>query len=571
MSNRRGILTALAVAATVVAACTTPGGTQENSAAGTEESSPDGVSASGEDSGIVEGGVLRLGTTQSIDSTNRYTAVEVLSYSMFFQIYPHLVQFDENLEFIGDFATDWIWSEGHDVVTFTVHEGGLWSDGEPVTARDAAYSINLILRYPGPAGQFVADAEAIASVEAPDERTLVINYERPVNEGWALQNLTKISVLPEHVWSEHEVDDGAGLTAFANEAPIVSGGSFILVEFEQDSIAQFVANPDFYGPKPHIDGFGLRFYSNPDAMITALRSGELDAVVDVPPTAFDALVADPDIVAVGSPGLWINQMMINSKAPIHPELLDTRIRHAFAHVIDLEEIKEVVFRGHAELGVGVVPPALGDWHNSDLAPAPYDIDEANRILDEAGYLRGPDGIRLADGRPMVYELTTWQFLEGSVDRMFETIQSGFDQIGVQLTYKSSDLATWVVDIIGEDGVSYDMFDLSMSGWVVDMDPDFGLSLLTCQAVGIHSDSGYCDEEYDRLYQAQASEVDSEARRQLVWDAQEKLFADKPYIMLTYPNILEAHTTEWDGFVMTPQGSFNLMSKLTMLNVHRVSD
>src|SRR5207253_3024258 len=88
----------------------------------------------------------------------------------------------------------------------------------------------------------------------------------------------KLTILPEHVWGRLATGDGAQLKSFKNPAPIVSGGPFKLAEFKKDDIALFQKNPLFYGPKPHIDGFGLRMFSNDDAMIQAAKNNEIDAI-----------------------------------------------------------------------------------------------------------------------------------------------------------------------------------------------------------------------------------------------------------------------------------------------------
>jgi peptide/nickel transport system substrate-binding protein len=98
--------------------------------------------------GVVEGGVLRLGSSSSIDSLNPFKAFEQDAYNVFQYTYPFLVQWDENLNLVGDWATDWVWNDDHTSVEFRLITGGTWSDGTPLTAADAEYTLNLILRYP---------------------------------------------------------------------------------------------------------------------------------------------------------------------------------------------------------------------------------------------------------------------------------------------------------------------------------------------------------------------------------------------------------------------------------------
>src|SRR5207249_2709089 len=83
-----------------------------------------------------------------------------------------------------------------------------------------------------------------------------------------------------------------------------------------------------------------------------------------------------------------------------------------------------------------------------------------------------------------------------------------------------------------------------------------------------SDSGYCNKEYDQMYQQQGVTVDQNARQQIVYQMQQLAYNDRPYIMLNYVNVLEAHSPKWDGFVESPQAAFNPLSIQTMTQVHR---
>ncbi|HEY7400676.1 MAG TPA: ABC transporter substrate-binding protein [Actinomycetota bacterium] len=526
---------------------------------------------SGSGGAVVEGGVLRLGSSSSIDSLNPFKAFEQDAYNVFQYIYPFLVQWNADLELVGDWATDWTWSDDHTSVEFHLVTGGTWSDGKPLTASDAAYTLNLILRFPGPTGLMAGYARHITSAEATDDGTLTIQYEAPVNEDWALSQLQQIPILPEQVWSEQEGEDGKGIRQFTNAAPIVSGGPFTLTEYTKDEFVQMERNDGFYGTPALIEGWGLKFFTNPDAMVSALESGDLDAVESVPAAALDRLASNPQMVVAEAPGLYWDDFIINSNKPLHPELLDPKVREAFEHAIDRQSMVDTVLLGHGNPASTIVSEASGDWHNSDIQPLAFDLAQANQILDDAGYPMGPDGVRTADGEPMRYEILTPTGTVG-VDREFEIIQSGFEQIGVEVTQKSLDPSALFDLQAGPEYAyphSYDKFDLVIWDWFPLPDPDFILSVLTCEQWGFWSDTGYCNKAYDQLYEDQGLTVDPAERQDVVWQMQQMIFDDRPYIPLMNRDVLEAHSAGWDGFVMSPIGSFTSYSKLTLTQVHRV--
>ena len=525
-------------------------------------------SSSGTTGSVKEGGTLRLGTSSRIDSLNPYVAFNQDAYSTFMYIYPFLVQYDKDLNFTPEFATKWETSK--DGLTWTFHTvpNAKWSDGKPLTAEDAAWTINTDVKYQGTGGANTAGLIAhIKSASAPDPNTLVVKYEKPV--GNVLSQFQQLAILPKHIWAGYTGHKGADLKTFPNAAPIVSGGTFILTKFKKDEIALFERNPSFYGPKPHIKGFGLRMFSNDDALVSAMKSGEIDAIESVPPTAIDTLKKAGVIVSI-VPGVTTNDFIFNAntKKTNHRELLNLKLREAFAHAIDRDKIIKVAWLDTAKPATSFIPPATGDWHNPNLKPETFDLAKANQLLDELGYKKGSGGIRTAGGHKMSYEVIVPNDLTG-VDRTFQIIQADFQKIGVELKQRSLDSSAAFDVITAPDG-KYLNFDLAMWDWVPLIDPDFMLSVVTCAQYNGWSDSGYCNKAYDAMYSQQGTTLDQAKRRQVVWAMQDKLFKERPYILLNYENWISAHSKGWTGFVSSPQGDFNSLSKESFTKVHQTS-
>jgi peptide/nickel transport system substrate-binding protein len=239
------------------------------------------------------------------------------------------------------------------------------------------------------------------------------------------------------------------------------------------------------------------------------------------------------------------------------------------YAIDRAAIVDTAWLGYASPAATIVPAgnATGgiEWHNSDIQPLPFDIDRANEILDSLGYARGDDGIRVADGERMEYEVVFPTDEAGAGDRAFQIIQQGFEQIGVEITQKRLDTnAAW--NAMYSDG-KY-IFDLAMWDWFPAADPDFILGVLTCDQWGNWNDTGYCDEEYDQLYKEQKGAVDPEERQQIVFEMQQVAFEDRPYIILTYDARLDAWSPNWTGFVPSIQGIFNNFSTQSLTSVRQ---
>jgi peptide/nickel transport system substrate-binding protein len=512
------------------------------------------------------GGTFRMGTSSGIDSLNPYVAFNQDAYSTFQYIYPILVQYDAaNKNFVPFFARSWKATDGGKTWTFHTVPNAKWSDGRPLTAEDAAWTINTDIKYAdGGAANEAGLIAHITRAEAPDPNTLVIHYKQAA--GNVLGQFQQFFILPKHIWSKHTGHKGADLKTFANDAPIVGSGPFNLVKFKKNEIALFKRNDSYWGTKPKIDAFGLRQFSNDDAMISALKAHELDAINVVPATGIKTL-KDAGFIVSDVPGLDQTDFIINSASGKrnHRELLNLKLREAFAHAIDREQIIRVVFLGTAKPAYTIIPSPTGDWSNPDLKPETFDLGLANKLLDQLGYKKGADGIRVADGHKMSYEVITPTSVP-STNRTFQIMQPDFRKIGVQLKQKSLDATAAFAEMSAPDN-KYLNFDLALWDWTALIDPDFMLSVVTCGQLGGWSDSGLCDKNYDAMYSQQQLTPNQDARRALVWKMQKYLYDRRPYIWLVNDDSVAAVSPKWEGFVNTPQGPFNELNIRSLTTLH----
>jgi peptide/nickel transport system substrate-binding protein len=513
------------------------------------------------------GGTFRIGTSSRIDSLNPFVAFNQDAYSTFMYIYPVLIQYDDkNAKFVSDFASTWSSSNGGKTWTFKTRPNAKWSDGKPLTAADAAWTINTSIKYSGTGAANMAGLIAhITKADAPNPTTLVVHYKQAA--GNVLGQFQQFPILPKHIWQSHTGHKGNDLKTFANSAPVVGAGPYTLVKFKKDEIALFQKNASFYGPKPQADGFGLRMFSNDDTLVAALKAGEIDSIEDVPATAIKTLKgAGMNIVSI--PGVDQTDFIFNAntKKPKHRELLNMKVREAFDHAIDRNKIVSVVFLGHARRAVSIIPAATGSWANPNLQVVGFDLAKANKLLDGLGYKKGSDGIRSAQGHKMSYQVITPTDVQ-SVPRTFQILQADFKKIGVNLTQRALDSSA-AFDAITAPNGKYLNFDLALWDWVALIDPDFMLSVVTCDQYNGWSDSGYCDKAYDKMYSQQQLTPDQAKRRQIVWKMQKYLYDHRPYLWLATLDHVSAVNQKWTGLVNSPQGPFNALSKASLTKVHQ---
>ena len=378
-------------------------------------------------------------------------------------------------------------------------------------------------------------------IVALDDTTLQVTLSEPVGNMEYL--LVFVWVLPRSVWEGMAYDD---IMEFEDLAAGIGTGPYKLVEWSEGEYLILDANENYWRGKPAIDRIVWREYATEDAMVQALLAGELDLIYSVPSTAIQTLESAENVTLAIMPSLTIDELIINShENGTQPESLnDPAVRLAIAYAIDKQQIVNVAYLGYAEPLAVVCPPAMGDFHNSEIEDIPFDPVEGNRILDEAGYLdTDGDGIREDPaGNPLVYRLYGSESSTNA--RILEVISNGLSRIGISapptLMHQDSLIGLYP---------DFD-FDLVYWGWGLDPDPDFAMLIFTCdqRSEGGWNDSGYCDPDFEEMYLQQAVTVDHEERRQLIWEMQEKLFNDRPYIVLTYSEMIQAYRSDrFDGF------------------------
>ncbi|MBN1657636.1 MAG: ABC transporter substrate-binding protein [Anaerolineae bacterium] len=525
----------------LLAACgATPEPTQPaepTAAPGTTEMAPEPTEAAPEPPAAAEPVTLRIGITYIWDTAN--PAIGWYNYTIRYLLYDTLVEEVGVADFRPGLAESWEVSEDGLVWTFKIREGVTFHDGTPLTAEEVAWSLNWTIEN---------EIETISSyltnfeeVIALDPTTLQVTLASPVGNMEALLIYTWI--LPRSVWEGMTYDD---ILEFEDLSAAIGTGPYKLVEWVEGEYLILEANEEYWQGPPNIDRVVWQEFATEDAIVQALLAGDIDVVYEVPRTAIQTLEEAENVELAVMDSLVVDELILNSHEDgTQPESLnDPAVRLAIAHAIDKQQIINVAFLGYAEAASTIIPTSMGDWHNNSVQDVPFDPAEGNIILDEAGYLdQDGDGIREdADGNPLEYRLYAED--DATETRMLEIISDGLAQIGISAPPTPMDEDSLISLYPDFD------FDLILWGWGLDPDPDFAMLIFTCdqREEGGWNDSGYCDAEFEEMYVQQAVTVDQEARRELIWQMQAKLFEDRPYIMLAYEQWVQAYRSDrFTGF------------------------
>jgi len=513
----------------------------------------------GESTADDEPDAMRVGITVEIDSLSPLISYSQIGYEVFSILYDSLVIIDENYEPAPGLATEWQLSENETEWTFKLRDDVSWHDGEPFTAADVKFTYELLLE--NELGMYSGYLVGISEIETPDDYTVVIKTEKPK----ANMLLNSCPILPEHIWSQVDPED---YMTWPNEEP-VGTGPFNFAEFRSGEFLKLTANDDYFAGRPAIDELIFVVYANTDTMAQSIRLGEIDAAINFSPNQLETLQDEESLDAISAVILGFTELSFNAwddpASQANPLLKDTTIRHAIELCIDKQSIIDIVYAGQGTVGSSLIPPD-GFYHYEPPAAVyrGYNIDKANQLLEEAGYIDlNGDGIRQdSNGNPLEFTLTLRADNTDEV-QAGQMIAGGAAEAGIKLNIETVDDGLLIDKIYSGD------FDMFIWGWGTDLDPTTILNVMTTNQIGNMSDSNYSNERYDELFIEQQTIMDPDERREVVWEMQQILYEEAPYIILFYDNSLQAvNTDKWTGWKRIPDegGYFFNLTTYNYLNV-----
>jgi peptide/nickel transport system substrate-binding protein len=427
------------------------GAAPDNTAASGESTPADSGDDSGDDSGsgeVKEGGTLIFGHDREPDSLDPHKVTAVIAADWILKVHDTLVTVLPDLSTIDPgLAESWEVSEDGLTYTFTLKEGVEFHSGDPFTSADAKYTIDRWLadETASPTKHRIA---GIASTEAPDDTTLILNLEARNNE--LLINLASGfgAMLNESFVEEAGADygtlkvDGTGPFKLDNWAPRAEAS---FTRFDK-----YTWGPPFYenaGPA-HIEKLVFRIIPESTTRVLELESGGIHIVPVVPNSDAKNLEANSDLEIIQGESGQTTYLGMN----LRKELLSDEhkpVRVAIMHAIDREQIVNEILSGYAVVAWGPVAPwikgALPDVEQFGYA---FDPAQANQILDENGWEPGSDGIREKDGLRL--SIPIYAIASDETQEIMGLFSSNLSDIGVEVeSVMIEEAAIWARLAAGE--------------------------------------------------------------------------------------------------------------------------
>ena len=447
-------------------------------------------------------------------------------------LFDGLVVRDENFRVAPALAESWDEPDPLTVI-FHLRPGVQFSDGRALTSRDVLWTVNSMRD-----GTLVTPKSnsylSVASIETPDAGTVVFHLKRPDN--FLLVNLSSgaMGIVPYgsgREFGQHPVGTGA----------------FRLVRQEMDKEVVIERNPLSWQKNGDADAIErVQFRVVPDGTTRALelRKGSADIASNaIAPDVLPILAKQPGLEVESTGGTQVQYLAFNT---IDPLLKDARVRQAIACSIDRDLIIKTLLSGRAQPAYSLLPKK--HWaYTGDVDRYDYDPARAEALLDEAGYLRGKDKVRL--------HLTMKTSTDDLTRLLAATFQQQLARLGIALEIRSYESATFVQDL------TRGSFQLYAFRWVGGNEqPDiFSYAFSTARIPPKGANRGrYHNAELDRLVAEAAGSTDQAVRQADYVKVQQMVARDLPSFNLWYQDSILVHSRRLSAVLISPSGSFDFL-------------
>jgi peptide/nickel transport system substrate-binding protein len=447
-------------------------------------------------------------------------------------------------------------------ITLKLRDGIQWSDGTPITANDFVFTYNMIMD-PGNIVQSTYPYDQLTDVTAADDQTVVMTFAEPFAPWLTMWRY----LLPEHVLQPVFEAEGSLDEAAWNLAPTVGAGPYVFDEWESGSFARFVRNDNYYNDPPLIDEIFFRFVPDDASQTAALVTGDGDLGTFIPYSDVPTL-EEAGVKVISVPSGYNEGWFFFFGEDGHPAVKDVNVRKAIALAFDRFALSD-------DLLLGLTEPAATLWDNMPyvdpaIEPYPYDPDEANRLLDEAGWVdSNGDGTRDKDGVELV--LTHGTTIREIRQDAQAVAQQQLAEVGIGLEIQSYD-ADIFFGGYADDGPAatgqLDIFEWS-DGPAVYPDPDHYYWYCSEIPTADYPDGGnwqyLCDEDLEALFALQATQTDFAERQQTFYEITNYMFDNVIWLGLWHDPDLWALSDRLTNVEMSGSSPFYNIAQWDLTN------
>ena len=437
----------------------------------------------------------------------------------------------------GCLAESWDISDDGKTYTFHIRDGVKFSDGEVCDANAIKANFDAIIENKD-RHTWLEMMNLLVGVSAPDDKTFVIELSEPY-----YPLLTELGVTrPFAMISPKAMKDGStkdGVNAY------IGTGPYVLTDFVTDEYAVFEANENYWGEQPKIKKITVKVIPDNQTRILALEKGEIDMIFGKNMIDADAINQytgnDKFTVSLSDP-TSTRQIVLNTTRDV---LADKEVRQALQHATNKQTISEGIFYG-LEQPADTLFAKTVPYCDIDLEPYAYDVELAQSMLDEAGWVVGSDKIREKDGQKLNIDLL---YNSDSVTEkaIAEYLQSEYQKIGIALNIHGEEEQSY------RDNMKAGNFDMVFNiCWGTPYDPQSSLAAMRAPVYGDYAAQlGLEDKaDIDQAITDILVSTDETKRQELYTFVLTRLHEDAVYIPLTYECNKAIYRSDLQGFHFT---------------------
>jgi peptide/nickel transport system substrate-binding protein len=498
---------------------------------------------------------LTIATTTDVVNYNPLIGNSRSDYWVTNLMYPHLLTIDDDGSKAAELAVKWGYVD--DTTGFyEIRDDMEWSDGEPLTAEDVAYTMNAVKK-DAPSGTYYGQMANFESAEAVSDTRVEITLTQPdssiVEEIGFWGN-----VVPQHVF-----EPAGSVAEFANDGSDggwVSAGPYELtkVQVGQSYTMERVEDyPLVKGGTPVPAKVVYRVYPDVNTEILALQSGEVDVIANaLPPAQVDQLRNTDGIEVVEVTGLGYAHMTYNMK---QTDLAKTEVRQALAHAADYEAIRKVVLQGQAvSTGSSPLMPVLSKYYDDTIKEYEYDPKLSRELMEKAGYKADGSGMFPVKFR-LIYSLQ-----DPVTSQWVQLVKDGAAEAGIPVELQGMERNTYLAKTNEGD------YDIYAGNFAIMDDPvtNFALSYLPGGAINY---TFVDDPDLNALIERAAGTFDEDEKIKIMREGAH-IVHDEVYDNIMYTqNLYVAHSSDWSGFISKPSELLSIVNPVSIAGASKAAE
>jgi peptide/nickel transport system substrate-binding protein len=408
------------------------------------------------------------------------------------------------------------------VLTFTLRDGLQWSDGQPLTATDYAWTWSQAIKKDNGWPRLGSYDPYVDSVRDRDPKTVEVTLKDALAISREKVASALQYVLPKHIWDGRDWNDPNANPEILK--PSVVAGPYRLAEWRKDEFASFVANERYFQGKPKIDKLTFRIFGNPNVATQALLNGEVDVYGPEPENWSDikssrrvnALQWDAADAAVTYIGL-------DTRLDV---LKDAAVRQALNYALDKDAIVAKLTYELGKRETTMYPPS--SWaYDPGVNPYPYDPNKARQLLENAGWKVGAGDVREKDGQPLKLLFLYGPNTTPVREQLATVAQQQWKAVGADVDVRGMEWGAYLKQT--REG-PYD-WAAFVNAYIASVDPD--IIWWKREAGPAYNRVDYQNSRVQELYEQGLKELDRNKRQQIYQEIDRVLTDDSPWIWLYY--------------------------------------